>query len=62
MKKLYYRALTLLLSAVLLIGVIPTPALAAEGDAPEGGILLEGVGITVRQGVETEGMTFSAFA
>ena len=62
MKKLYHRALNLLLSAVLLMGLIPTPALAAEGDVPEGGVLLEGVSITLRQGVETEGMTFSAFA
>ena len=61
MKKLYHRTLNLLLSAVLVMGLIPTPALALEGDTPEGGVLLEGVSITLRDGVETEGMTFSAF-
>ena len=62
MKNLFHRALSLLLSAVLLVGLISTPAMAAEEAPPAGSVLLEGVGITLREGVETEGMTFSAFA
>ena len=62
MKNLYHRALSLLLSAVLLTGLISTPALAAAEAPPQGAVLLDGVNITLREGVETEGMTFSAFA
>ena len=62
MRNLYYRAVSLLLSAVLMIGLVSTPAIAAAEAPPEGAVLLEGVPITLREGVETEGMTFSAFA
>ena len=58
MKQTMKRAFCLLLVLVMMTGLLPMAAVAAEEEY----VALEGLGLTLQGQVDTEGMTFSAFA